>query len=209
MGRGTNSPLNSGGRLPLSLTCALLLVNVSCGGRSKAPDHRTHLALGAVVFETRAFFLGPGQGLLINEGLATEMEVLKSPRIIRHAAERLALSDRSRALGLAHLLESAATIRRRGEALVLELGVEGNRVDEVQGVCGAVLETYIEDRLEQKQHAADWQVERLAKQVADLRSRDPKSPALAKLGEELEAADRLRTDLRNDVRLLEPCHLAR
>lgn len=181
-----------------ALAVALLAVATACGAPTQ--DAR---ASGALVIEL------DDEGVsrdAIDARIATEVEVLRSRPLAARVVQRLALDrDPSAVDGVL----SAVRVARRGESLVIEVGIAGDDPAHAAMVCNALLESYLEARMEARLSETMRNAEWLASQLDALAAEPGTEARRAEIEERLRDLDRERATARSDARVLEPCDVRR
>lgn len=160
-----------------------------------------------MVFSPSAMVVSPDAGPPIDMSatiIATELEVVRSDRVVRSAV-------RARALAAAFKLDEDQTVRtlrdatsasRRGQSLVLELDVRVPDPSLAKESCNAILSAYVDSRMAARIEAAAMREEWLRGQLDAV---DAGSPLAASLRAQADdaAAERSRRD--SDVSVLDVC----
>lgn len=173
----------------------LALFLATCGESEPAPAARGALVLDIGESMDRA---------VLDARVLTEIEVLRSRALVERALTHAALDRQRPFQGAQGVTAAQRAIRasRRGDSLVIDVGVVSPDPELATTLCNSLMQQYIEQRYQQhlapRAHAAD----RLAAELERLDPADERRRALEARVSELELE---RAAMRSDARVLERC----
>ena len=178
------------------LTGLVVLLLASCGG--SAPD-----ASGALVLDLEEEHLGAD---VIDARIATAVEVLESRPILERVVHELAL-DHPPAPDPIASLARAVHASRRGSSLVVDVEVSLEDPADATHACNALLEAYLESRIEAHLQPITTELEWISSQLETLADVPEAAPQRERLRERAAQLEREQTSSRGraGARVLERC----
>jgi uncharacterized protein involved in exopolysaccharide biosynthesis len=194
-------------------TLAALTILSACGEGEPSPPR----ASGAIVLELDE---ARASRDAIAARIATEVEVLKSGSLAMRVVQA---RDLDTTLGgpeqAVAKVRRATRASRRGESLVIDVGVDLEDPELARVVCNALIDQYLEQRMLTLMEPFDQQIRALAAASEILgasETADPSPEERERIAEQRRHADEELTALqtrmraqRNDARALDPCTIRR
>lgn len=159
----------------------LLVVLCACGDREPR-------ARGTVILELPLGSAGQDE---IAARMATEIEVLTSRALAERAAEAIGIEPAQ-----VDTIHRALRAARRGNSLLIDVGVDLEDPERARNVCNAVIEAFVTYRMSARLQIVHAQIQALSEAPGEHHA-------------EVAALERERLTMQNDVRVLDRCNARR